>query len=199
MKVSDEIKTIIPTVIVGALEIAVNGPSGVLLGALIDSLSALHSQRAVELLQKSISQLDVEKIDKAFLESEEFLEILERSIEIVARTASEKKRKYVSDYLCGIVQTSAINDIHSQLLEDLNTLQEFHLQILAALPDKAGEKVLAYQLPDELSGMEKYIYTKAICDLQRFGFLIDNYMITDGEPVDRLTTEYLVKFKETFR
>lgn len=197
MKPSEEIKTIAPTILATLTGLAVEGATGIVLGGLIASLASLHSQRAIELIERSFSCFDVEKLDKNFLNSAEFLEIFQRSIEIVTKTASDKKRKLVADYLSGVIENSVINDIHGQLLEDLNNLQEFHLQVIAALPDEANKMVSREKLPAILSNMEKYIYKKAISDLEHLGFLEYISLADGGE--HRFTTEYLVKFKKTFK
>lgn len=147
-------------------------------------------------MQQSFENLDISKLDKDFLNSPEFLELLERSIEINAKTSSDIKRKLVADYLSGVIETSVINDIHGQLLEDLNSLQEFHLQIIATLPDKAWTEI---QKSEQLSNMPDYIFEKALSDLERFGFLVSKSVWDDDGINSKFTTEYLVKFKKTFK
>lgn len=197
MTAASEIKPIIPTALATLAGLTLDGGMGVVLAGLITCLDVLHSQRAKELIERAFCRFDVEKLDKNFLNSEEFLEVFQRSIEIVAKTASDKKRKLIADYLSGVIGTSVITDIHGQLLEDLNALQEFHLQVLVTLPDKAWTEI---QKSEQLNSMPDYVFQKAISDLKRFGFVRDRQAGTIGGPNTWLdTTEYLVKFKETFR
>lgn len=196
-KILNELKTIAPSLSATVVAL-IDGSGGIWTAGLISTLSALHSQRAIELLQRSFENLNISKLDKEFLNSEAFLEVFERSIEIVTKTASDKKRKLVADYLSGVIQSATINDIHGQLLEDLNTLQEFHLQVIAMLPNTV-DSVAKYPSVEEVNNMKLYIYEKAISDLIKLGFLKDSNIFPDDRGCSKLTTEYLVKFKETFR
>lgn len=197
MTIKNEIKAMLPTAMAILPSLLVEGSTGIMLAGLITCLDMLRSQRAKELIDQTFNRLDVEKLDKNFLESEEFLEIFQRCIEIVIKTASDNKRKLIADYLSGVIQTTTITDIHGQLLEDLNALQEFHLQVLVTLPDKAWTEI---QKSEQLNSMPDYIFQKAISDLKRFGFVRDRHIDTIGGGSNWLdTTEYLVRFKEIFR
>jgi hypothetical protein len=195
MTAASEIKTILPTALITLAGLTLDGGMEVLLAGLITSLDVLHSQRAKALIERAFCRFDIEKIDKDFFNSEEFLEIFQRSIEIVTKTASDKKRKLIADYLSGVIATSVITDIHGQLLEDLNTLQEFHLQVIAVLPERVEEPI---SIREKVTGMSDYIFDKAISDLNRFGFV--TMLIKNSSGVDVIhVTKYLIKFKETFR
>lgn len=179
-------------------------------GLLLSQIDFLFSQKATKINENRIKELidnvserlnliDESKLDKDFLASEHFFEIFRRCADIVARTVSDEKRKLVADYLSGVIQAATIEDISGQLLEDLNTLQEFHLQILAALPQQADEQ-FSEKPPESLDNMESFIYKKGIADLERLGFIQYTYNLrgrTTGN--SRITTEYLAKFKETFK
>lgn len=195
MTAINEIKTITPTVLATLAGLTVDGSIGIVLAGLIGSLASLHSHRANELIERVFSRFDVEKLNKNFLESDEFLEIFQRCIEIVTKTASDNKRKLIADYLSGVIQNATITDIHGQLLEDLNALQEFHMQVIAVLPERVDEP---FPIREKVIGMSDYILDKAISDLNRFGFVTMRFINSSGIDVTHVT-EYLIKFKETFR
>jgi hypothetical protein len=199
MTALNEIKTITPKLLATVAGIFVDGGTGVALAGLIASLDSVYSQKANdrfdELIQQSFDRLDMEKLDKSFLESDEFLEIFRRCIEIVTKTASDNKRKLIADYLSGVIQNATITNIHGQLLEDLNALQEFHMQVIAVLPERVDEP---FPIREKVTGMLDYILDKAVSDLNRFGLVTMRFKNSSGVDVIHVT-EYLIKFKETFK
>lgn len=148
-------------------------------GGAIDTILAsratnINRQRFEELILDvnyclSVLENKTEIID--FFNSEEYFEIFRRCTEIVMRTANSDKRKIVAKFLAQTISTDLINDLSTQILEDINLLQPIHLQTLKFLPNEAGIKVNKSIPPMELSTLSAGVYEKSMSDLERMGFI----------------------------
>ncbi len=107
----------------------------------------------------------------ALLQSETFFEAFRTAAEIVARSADQKKREVVAEYLSGMIRDGFVTDLGTQVLEDLRFLQSLHIQVLAALPSVENTPVNKQHPPESLGGMPADVYEKAMSDLERLGFL----------------------------
>ncbi len=148
-------------------------------GGSIDTLLAgkaagINQKRVEELLENvnyQIEALDGNKINKSFLESEEFFEIFRTAAEIAARSANKEKRRLVAAYLSGAVRNGSITDLSTQILEDMRSMQPTHFQLLAILPIDADQGVNKKLPPEALREMPKEVYEKGMADLERYGFI----------------------------
>ena len=99
--------------------------------------SQLREKRTENLfanLGKHLSALEESALNKDFLKSEEFYEILRTSVEAAIRTASDYKREYIAKFLAGTIKRGNINDLSQQMAEDIKDLQDFHLHIFQHHP-----------------------------------------------------------------
>ena len=179
-------------------------------GGSIDTLLAWRgsntNQKRIEELLKDISErlsgVEDASLPKSFLGSDEFFELFRTIAEVVARSASEKKRRTAADFLAGIIMRSTITDLSQQMAEDLRMLQELHLQILAALPDEPGSSINRDKPPPRISDMDVGIYRKGLADLERLGLIFFNNKgigLYGGGGGRWETTQYLTKFKEALK
>ena len=179
-------------------------------GGSIDTLlawrgSSTNQKRIGELLRNisdRLSGLEEASLPESFLESDEFFELFRTIAEVVARSANEKKRRTAADFLAGIIIRSTITDLSQQMAEDLRMLQELHLQILAALPDKPGSSINRDKPPPRISDMDVGNYRKGLTDLERLGFISFNNKgigLYGGGGGRWETTQYLTKFKEVLK
>jgi hypothetical protein len=167
----------------------------------IDNLFNEVSQR--------LSQIEEAALNNEFIQSEEFFEILRSCAEAAARTASEYKRKRVADFLAGTIKTARIHDLSQQIAEDLNVLQDFHLHILALIPQHLKHALTSTDVSVEIidihtlqnsSGFDWGIFSKGISDLERLGFLSQDSVgmtFEEGSIMVRRTTKYLSIFRES--
>jgi hypothetical protein len=177
------------------------------LGSALDSAIAskaarLHEARVISLLETVVANLsDLEKrsVSMEFLDSEEFLELLETSVRTIARTASARKRKYIADFLTDTIKRGQMTDLSQQIALDVGELQDFHLQVLKALPPKPGS-VIDWDSVRRAVLFDWGILNKAIADLVRFGFIhhgSEGTVWGGGDLTISRTTQYLAIFKES--
>jgi hypothetical protein len=135
-----------------------------------------YQERVLELFEnvvRGVSNLEEQTLNKEFLYSEKFLELLGTCVETVARAASEKKRGYVAAFLTGTIKQGQTHNLSQQIAEDLRVLQDFHLRVLASLPDSLKPNILApdrtsdrvidlHKLRD-IAGMDWAIFNKGAC------------------------------------
>ena len=175
----------------------------------------LYQERVLELFESivnSVSGLEEQTLNKEFLYSEDFFEILGTCIETVARTASKNKRRYVAAFLSGTMIQGRTHDLSKQIAEDLRVLQDFHLQILASLsdslipnvlaPEKAREldKIIDLHKLKEITGMDWSVFNKGISDIERLGFIKHSSEATawvGGDVQVCRKTGYFAMFKDT--
>ncbi len=146
-------------------------------------------------LDKQLSTLEESALNKDFLKSEEFFEILRTSVEAAIRTSSDYKREYIAKFLAGTIKRGNVNDLSQQMAEDIKELQDFHLHILDYLPTKAVVPVNA----EGPKGMLREVYSKGCADLVKMGFIyldVSGIGKYDLGGAIRKTTEYLVSFKK---
>lgn len=159
------------------------GPTDFLLAWKATNSYQRRVQALLESLVLSVSNLEERTLNKEFIHSEEFFELLGTCVEIVARTVSEDKRKHVAAFLVGTIKNGQTHDLTQQISEDLRVLQDFHLQMLAAIPDSLVPNILApvdertsNQVIDlhklrEFVGMDWVAFNKGRTDLERLGFI----------------------------
>jgi hypothetical protein len=104
------------------------GPTDFLLAWKATNSYQRRVQALLESVVLSVSNLEERTLNKEFLYSEEFFELLGTCVEIVARTVSENKRKHVAAFLVGTIKKGQTRDLSQQIAEDLRALQDFHLQ-----------------------------------------------------------------------
>lgn len=138
--------------------------------------SELYKQRVesfIENISTRITNLDEFKVNKEYLESEQFLETFMNSMKIAGESADQEKRQLVADYLVGKVGASGDNSLDDQyadqVLEDLRVLKPFHLRVLKQLDDTSY--VNTSRPPEKLHDMDTPLYQKAVSDLERLGFI----------------------------
>lgn len=147
------------------------GPADTLIAGLA---TAKNQERINELFQsvtEKVSALEDNCLNKIFLGSDEFFEILRTCLESVARCADAKKRQHVADFLTGTIKLGTISDLSQQIAEDLKVLQPLHLQILNALPPESDCQVNPNLQPPGLKVMNLAIFQNGFADLERFGFI----------------------------
>ncbi|MBC8029040.1 MAG: hypothetical protein H7Z16_02930 [Pyrinomonadaceae bacterium] len=159
------------------------GPSDFLLAWKATNLYQQRVQALLESVVISVSNLEERTLNKDFLYSEEFLELLGTCIEIVARTASERKRKYIAAFLVGTIKSGQAHDLSQQIAEDLRVLQDFHLQMLTSVPDsllpnvlapvdeRASHRVIDLHKLRAIVEMDWAVFSKGRTDLERLGFI----------------------------
>jgi len=188
------------------------GPTDFLLAWKATNSYQERVQALFESIVLSVSNLEEQTLNMEFLYSEEFFEILGTCVEIVARTASENKRRYVAAFLAGTIKQGQIHDLSQQIAEDLRVLQDFHLQILASLPDSLVPNVLApekertlHRVIDlhklrEIVVMDWAVFNKGGTDLERLGFIKYDSEATswvDGDIGNYRITGYFTMFKDS--
>lgn len=80
------------------------GPTDFLLAWKATNSYQRRVQALLESVVLSVSNLEERTLNKEFLYSEEFFELLGTCIEIVARTVSENKRRHVAAFLVGTIK-----------------------------------------------------------------------------------------------
>ena len=188
-------------------------------GGSIDTILAsrgvrLNKKRVNELLSnvsERLSTVEESSLNEAFLQSEEFFDLLRSCAETVARTDSEYKRNHVAAFLAGTIKHGATHDLSQQIIEDIRLLQDFHLHILNTLPqslipnilrpeaERESNKVIDLHALKEATGLDWGVFNKGISDLERLGFI--NYSseatVWGGGSVDACrATRYLNIFRE---
>jgi hypothetical protein len=109
-------------------------------GGSIDSLLAwrgthLNQVRVEELIKNLSDKLkDVgDKLNEKTLQSEEFFEVFRTCAETAAHSCSESKRERVASFLAGTV-VHGCKDLTLHIADDLESLQDYHFQLIALLP-----------------------------------------------------------------
>jgi hypothetical protein len=188
------------------------GPTDFLLAWKATNLYQRRVQALLETVVLNVSNLEERSLNKEFLYSEEFLELLGTCIEIVAPTASENKRKHVAAFLVGTIKRGKTHDLSQQIAEDLRVLQDFHLQMLASVPDSLVPNVLApvdegasYRVIDlhklrAIVDMDWAVFSKGRTDLERLGFIRYDSEATawaGGDIGNYRITAYFTIFKDS--
>ena len=189
-------------------------------GGMVDFLLSqkatnLYQQRVLALFESLISNmsnLEEQTLRKDFLFSEEFIELFETCVEIVARSANENKRKHVAAFLEGTIKSGKTQDLSHQIANDLRDLQDFHLRFLASIPDslvsnvlatsdeRAASRVIDLHKLREIMGMDWAVLSKARADLERMGFIRYDSEATGwagGDIGNYRTTGYFKVFRES--
>jgi hypothetical protein len=174
-----------------------------------------YQQRVLALFETivlDVSNLEERTLNKEFLYSEEFFELLGTCVEIVARTSSENKRRHVAALLVGAIKQGQTHDLSQQIAEDLRVLQDFHLEMLASLPDSLTPNLLApenertlHKVIDlhklrEIVGMDWAVFNKGRTDLERLGFIKYDSEATawiGGDVGNYRITGYFIMFKDS--
>lgn len=177
----------------------------------------INKQRIKELfdnVSEKLSSVEDSKLNKEFLKSDEFFDLLRDCAETATRSSNQQKRKYVADFLAGTIEQGCINDLSQQIVEDLKVIQDFHLQIIIFLPQNLVpyplspiDKTASYKIIDlhklrEAVGMDWGMFNKGISDLERFGFI--NYdsvgtTLSDGDMRVCRPSEYLTIFQNAIK
>lgn len=156
------------------------GPFDSLLGKKDTDFYQDRVLKLFETIIRDVSNLEEEAVRKQFICSEEFLELLGSCVDTVARTASRNKRRYVAAFLSGTIRQATIHDLSQQIAEDLKVLQNFHLHLLALLPNHLKKTLTSTRLSIEIidiqelqehSHMDWGIFNKGMSDLERLGFV----------------------------
>jgi predicted RNA-binding protein with EMAP domain len=172
----------------------------------------LNKRRVEELfgnISERLSSVEESSLDKEFLQSEQFFDLLRNCADIVAKTSSEYKRKHVADFLAGTIVRGQVHDLSQQIAEDLRVIQDFHLRIITSLPrslipnvlrtegEREKDKIIDFHKLREIVGMEWGMFNKSISDLERFGFIRYTSEATswvDGDIRTCRPTHYLAVF-----
>jgi hypothetical protein len=172
-------------------------------GGSLDTLLAwravhLNNQRIERLftaISERLEKIEAGKLDEQFIQSEEFFELFRTCTETVVRTASSQKRQLVADFLAGTIQRGVVTELSQQIAEDIQVLQDLHLQILADLAIEPIAEVNSYP-SRRLQEMPEAVYQKGIADLERLGFLnYTNAAIVGPSRIMR-TTGYFMLFTQ---
>lgn len=164
--------------------------------------SELYKRRVESLIENisiRITNLDDFKVNKEYLESEQFFETFVKGLKVAGESADQEKRQLVADYLVGKVGGSAdsgqVDPYSDQVLEDLRVLKPFHLRVLKNLDNNSHVDMA--RPPENLHDMELPLYQKAVSDLERLGFIQfeDGGGALSGGGGRWRTTNYLKVFK----
>lgn len=138
--------------------------------------SELYKRRVESLIENisiRITNLDDFKVNREYLESEQFFETFVKGMKVAGESADREKRQLVADYLVGkvggIVDSGQDDPYSDQVLEDLRILKPFHLQVLKNLNNNSYVDMA--RPPINLHDMEIPLYQKAVSDLERLGFI----------------------------
>jgi len=188
------------------------GPTDFLLAWKATNSYQRRVQALLESVVLSVSNLEERTLNKKFLYSEEFFELLGTSIEIVARTVSENKRRQVAAFLVGTIKRGETHDLSQQIAEDLRVLQHFHLQMLASLPEslipnilapvaeRASDRVIDLHKLRAIVDIDWAVFNKGRTDLERLGFIRYDSEATGwvgGDMGNYRTTGYFTIFKDS--
>lgn len=162
--------------------------------------SVLAQRRFEDLLEaisRRVSDLEQTGRIAGALEDEHFVELFKIVAEAAANTASDEKRRRAAALIAGTIRIGNVSDLTNQIARDLSQLDDFHLAILAKLPQVAGATIDPTTRPPDMDSVTDVVYQKAMADLERFGFIhfntVANRMLfAGGGRWD--TTEYLVLF-----
>jgi hypothetical protein len=162
-------------------------------------------------ISERLSFVEESSLDEEFLRSEQFFDLLRNCADIVAKTSSEYKRKHVADFLAGTIVRGHVHDLSQQIAEDLRVIQDFHLQIITALPQglvpnalrseewREKDKVIDFHKLREVVGMDWGLFNKGVSDLERFGFIrytSEGTSWVDGDISTCRPTHYLAVFND---
>lgn len=164
----------------------------------------VYKQRLEELLKTlvdNLSSFERDSLKFEFFESEEFLSIFIRTVELTMRTVSVKKRRHAAEFLSGIIRAGRTDDLSEQIEEDLRFVQDFHLTVLAFIPQsliqnqlrsKSADLIIDFQKLRQITGFDWPVFNKSICDLETRGFIKRTSEATgwqggDGRLVDQLS------------
>lgn len=187
------------------------GPIDTVLASRADNLNKERVEELFSNVSKSLSKIEESSLNKVFLQSEEFFDLLRSCAETVARTVSEYKRNHVAAFLGGTIKQGQTHDLSQQIVEDIRLIQDFHLHILNTLPqsltsnilrpegERESDKVIDLHALKEATGLDWGVFNKGISDLERLGFI--NYSseatVWGGGSVDVCrATRYLNIFRE---
>jgi len=143
----------------------------------------LYQRRLEELLKTlvdNLSAVERDSLNLKFFETEEFLSIFVQTVEMTMRTVSAKKRRHAAEFLSGVIRAGCTDDLSEQIEEDLRFVQDFHLTVLASIPQslvqnqlrsKSADFIIDFQKLRETTGFDWLIFNKAICDLETRGFI----------------------------
>jgi hypothetical protein len=178
-----------------------------LIGGSADTLFAwrgavLAERRFLELIAEVSRRVAVIEGATPFsdeLTDERFVELFKIATETATASASAAKRKRAAALLAGSIRSGQVNDLSNQIARDLAALDEFHLTILAGLPQSPNTPVSPTHPPASLSAISNVVYRKGFTDLERFGFIrYDSSFVgtIGGGGGQWRTTEYMAVFLE---
>lgn len=149
----------------------------------------MHDERVEEFL-RAVSEglLNFGELSshEAFLQTDEFFDLLRDCAEAVARTTSVGKRRSFANLIVSVVKQGWIHPLTQQAADDLKVLHDVHLNILNQLPLSLGpnllrrtgsstsaetDRVIDFHAFQRSTGIAWDILNKGRSDLERLGFI----------------------------
>ena len=94
-------------------------------------LKQVRLEKFVEELDRNLRALEADKIDTAYIKSEEFVDFLEDVLIRASKTRAEEKRKKLAAVLAGRLQHAKSTPFDDRFLDLLLSLTEIQVRILA--------------------------------------------------------------------
>ena len=114
-------------------------------------LKQVRLEKFVEELDRNLRALEADKIDTAYIYSEEFVDFLEDVLIRAAKTRAEEKRKKLAAVLAGRLQHAKSTPFDDRFLDLLLSLTEIQVRILAEHLRAAKKRENSNQDTDEAS------------------------------------------------
>ena len=106
----------------------------ILLAGRGQEIKAKRIEQFVSFLQQEVARIDGDKIDLAYLESDEWMDLLEKALENVTRTKDTNKILAITRILCGVVVENIDNIADPEdlldVLSELNTEEAILLRVI---------------------------------------------------------------------
>lgn len=169
------------------------GPTDFLLGWKATNIYKRRIEELLDTLVVQLSAVDQNSLNRDFIESEEFFGVFVSSLEIAARAVSARKRRHVAQFLSGTIRDGRTHDLSEQIAEDLRVLKDFHLTVLTSIPrslipnvlrPNSNDRVIDSHKLREITGFDWPEFNKAMCDIERVGFIKHGSEATGWEDGD---------------
>jgi hypothetical protein len=194
--------------------LSIGGPIDTLLASRGSQIARKRLEELIFQVSRRLESVEEGSLDRSFLQSDEFFDILRESIRIAARTSSEEKRVRIAAFLAGAILEARVGDLSEQILHDLDLLKDFHLAIIDRVPEASVPSILnktnstlgplqiSLHLLKEKSGLEQSIFNKGIADLIARGFIRAESVGTTyghGDVLEYRSTGYLRLFRDAIQ
>lgn len=140
------------------------------LGTRGQNIAAQRLERTIQGIQRQIVAVDMSKLDGAFLESEEFYDLLWRAFEEGQRTANHQKVALYVRILLQSLQAPPFRENAHEYLALLAELSSTEIQVAAAAY-RHRPKFSESNIGRELTGMSASLITSYLARLERTGLV----------------------------